>query len=113
MISIYELLQLIKNGTQPNKIKYCGRIYEWDNTFLTYITEKDNIMVCLGGTDNEINMFVNAFNKNVEVIPETEEKEIKKIDLGILNSQSEKNREFRRAINELIDEIENLKKEGK
>ena len=69
-ITIYELLGLIKDGKAPKKIKYCGRIYEWENTFLTYITPKNGFMVCLGGGDNEINMFVNAFNDNVEILDE-------------------------------------------
>ncbi len=38
-----------------------------------------------------------------------ENKKIEKIDLSVLNTQKDKNREFRRAINELIDEVENLK----
>ena len=36
-------------------------------------------------------------------------KEIEKIDLGVLNTQSEKNREFKRAINELIDIVKELR----
>lgn len=45
--------------------------------------------------------------EDVEIIEEN--KKIEKIDLSVLNTQKDKNREFRRAINELIDEVENLK----
>lgn len=49
---------------------------------------------------------VTRLNDEIEIT-----KEIKKIDLGVLNTQSEKNREFKRAINELIDIVKELKNE--
>lgn len=31
IITIYELLGLIKNNKAPKKIKFCGNIYEWED----------------------------------------------------------------------------------
>ena len=125
MTSMYELLRLIEKKIQPKKIKFCGRIYEWDETFLTYTTLKDGVHVCLGGVDGEINIFVNAFNENVEIIIE-EEKEIEKIKsngndfyseyvgLWIEKQDTEAYCEYlMNKINDLIEEINRLKKEGK
>ena len=70
-ISIYDLLKLIKNKKAPQKIKFCGNIYDFEDDW--YLTKKDNYKVCLGGIKEDCNILFNAFNKNVEIIPIPEE----------------------------------------
>lgn len=72
MISYYELARLIKEGKQPKIIKHLGRVYEFEDGL--YVTPKKSYKVALGGLENEINIFANIFNENIEVI-----EEIKKI----------------------------------
>ena len=76
-ISIYELLGLIKDGKAPKKIKYCGCIYEWEEDW--YLTKEKNCRVCLGGKSEDINQLYNAFNENVEILEEVEDKEYEDI----------------------------------
>lgn len=70
-ISMYDLLKLIKNKKAPEKIKFCGNIYDFEDDW--YVTKKDNYKVCLGGVREDHNVLINAFNKNVEIIPIPEE----------------------------------------
>ena len=120
-ITMYELLRLIKDGKAPKKIKVTGRIYEFDKDYDMYYTkEKDrSYSVALGGLEDEINLIANAFNENVEIIEEP--KKIEKIDeilmIDDLIPPYEEN-EYKawkniiiqqNKINELIDEINNLK----
>lgn len=70
-ISIYDLLKLIKNKKAPQKIKFCGNIYNFEDDW--YLTKKNNYKVCLGGLKEDCNVLFNAFNKNVEIIPIPEE----------------------------------------
>ena len=77
-ITIYELLGLIKDGKAPKKIKYCGCIYEWEEDW--YLTKEKNCKVCLGGKKEDINQLYNAFNDNVEIIEEVEDKEYEDIE---------------------------------
>lgn len=77
-ISIYKLLGLIKDGKAPKKIKYCGCIYEWEEDW--YLTKEKNCRVCLGGKKEDINQLYNAFNDNVEILEEVEDKEYEDIE---------------------------------
>lgn len=91
-ITIYELLGLIKDGKAPKKIKYCGSIYEWEEDW--YLTKEKNCKVCLGGKKEDINQLYNAFNDNVEILEEVEDKkykDIKELDgsIGYINWNSE------------------------
>lgn len=74
-ITMYELLGLVKDGKAPKKIKFCGRIYEWEDDW--YLTKEKNYKVHLGGKKEDHNILVNAFNENVEIIEEP--KKIEKI----------------------------------
>lgn len=40
MITYLELLQMIANGTQPQKILVCKREYEWDEGCMSYRRQK-------------------------------------------------------------------------
>ena len=121
-ITMYELLGLIKNGKAPKKIKVTGRIYEFDKDYDMYYTkEKDrSYSVALGGLEDEINLIANAFNENVEIIEE--DKKIEKLDIkqekNIKNNWkwecngyniSTPQKIMADKLNELIDEINNLK----
>ena len=117
-ITMYELLALIKDGKAPKKIKFCGNIYEWKDDW--YLTKEKNYKVCLGGKKEDHNILITAFNEDVEVIEEP--KKIEKISWrekeslageftanekqDILARRTEK---LKSSLNELIDEINNLK----
>ena len=121
-ITIYDLLGLVKDGKAPKKIKVTGRIYEFDKDYDMYYTKKKDrsYSVALGGLEDEINLIANAFNENVEIIEE--DKKIEKISWSekeslagnlvaskkqeILARRTEK---LKSSLNELIDEINNLK----
>ncbi|MCI9585243.1 MAG: hypothetical protein HFH45_01235 [Bacilli bacterium] len=73
MISYYELLTLIKEGKQPDKVKYNGYIYYYDDVqFISYIKE-----VTLLEQFADYGMF----DKNIEIIEE-KPKEIEKIEIN-------------------------------
>ncbi len=116
-ITMYELLGLIKDGKAPKKIKVTGRIYEFDKDYDMYYTKKKDrsYSVALGGLEDEINLIANAFNENVEIIEEP--KKIEKIPLPSFDEFKRMSAEERYVItakeydllDELIDEINNLK----
>lgn len=113
-ITMYELLRLVKNDKAPKKIKYEYSIYE--------LTSERNDYYC----KNEMRWFTNeinslgVLNEEVEIIEEP--KEIEKIlwrekeslagnftaseKQEILARRTEK---LKSSLNELIDEINNLK----
>lgn len=105
-ITMYELLGLVKDGKEPKKIKYEYSIYE--------LTPERNDYYC----KNEMRWFTNEINSlgvlsdYVEIIEEP-----KKIEKLELESGKIDDKEFlakyithnRYKINELIDEINNLK----
>ena len=117
-IDIYTLLGLVKDGKAPKKINFCGNIYEWEDDW--YLTKEKNYKVCLGGKKEDHNILINAFNEDVEIIEEP--KKIEKISwrekeslAGELTANEKQNILARRteklksSLNELIDEINNLK----
>jgi hypothetical protein len=107
-ITIYELLGLIKDGKAPNKIKYCGCIYEWEKDW--YLTKEKNCKVCLGGKKEDINQLYNAFNDSVEIIEEVEDKEYEDIQ-KIKNKRFTRNqKQIASKINELIDVVNEIRK---
>ena len=112
-ITMYELLGLIKDGKAPKKINFCGNIYEWEDDW--YLTKEKNYKVCLGGKKEDHNILITAFNDDVEIMEEP--KKIEKITvrektLGFPNGEwtaRNMDKAFAIKINELIDEINNLK----
>ena len=79
------------------------------------------IKECTSSQDEYENFISTSETKRLlKILEEVEDKEyeyIEEIDLGILNSQSDKNREFKKAINALIRNqkyiLEQLNKEDK
>ena len=110
-MKVIELLNKIAKGEEvPKKIKYNKKIYEYEDGAYDYGYYKQNdgtINFLLTDVFNSDDNILSILNEELKIIEE--EKEIEKIDLGVLNTQSEKNREFKRAINELIDIVKELK----
>ena len=107
-IKIIDLLNKIANGEElPKKIKFLNSIWEYckDGSTQDYIND---YYTCLMGfvAINKVDL-----NDEAEIIEEP--KKIEKIDFGTLNTQKEKNRAMKDTINELIDEINKLKKKTK
>lgn len=106
-ITIYKLIGLIKDGKAPTKIKYKNNIFYFDKHCYIY----ENKM------DTGIAMWdFSCLNDEVELIEEP--KKIGKIEMctsGIMGFDGVENitSELKNKINELIDEINNLKKEYK
>ena len=126
-ITIYELLGLIKDGKAPSKIKYENSIYELSPEDDDYFSEDK-----MGWFTHELNC-LRILNDEVEIIEE--DKKIEKLDVALLgqcdnwlrcptNKVTKQDVElnpyiidnirentlyFQRKINELIDEINNLK----
>lgn len=107
-ITIYELLGLVKDGKAPEKIKTDTGIFK--------LEIKDD-QLCYRCNDSGILTFDyyienNKLNDEVEIIEEP--KKIEKIEMctgGIMSFYSVENitTELKNKINELIDEINNLK----
>lgn len=108
-ITIYELLGLVKDNKAPKKIKYKGQEYTFfkDDETTDYIFKIDNRINDWLSTSIGNRYISDMFTNTVEIIEES--KKIKKIDFRTLNTQKEKNRVMKDTINELIDEINNLK----
>lgn len=107
-ITIYELLGLVKDGKAPKKIKYEDEI--WECSKEEYYSCKDG-SILLG--DLFFNYKIQTFiNDEVEIIEEPKKIEKLELESGKIDDQ-----EFiakyithnRYKINELIDEINNLK----
>ena len=99
-IKIIDLLNKIANGEESINVetKYDSDDWEKDDFLLSLYKEFEH------KNNYEIVEFLNDY---VEIIEEP--KKIEKIDFGTLNTQKEKNRAMKDAINKLIDEINNLK----
>lgn len=107
-ITIYELLGLVKDGKAPKKIKYDGTIYEY--------SENNDFYYC-GGLSlyREFAPNGNCLDKEVEIIEEP--KKIEKLNLpgfeelknmSVAERYEVTAKEYD-VLNELIDEINNLK----
>lgn len=75
MISYYELLGLIKDGKQPDKVKYDDNIYIWN---------EDNYLFDLHKYITDSLGEVDMFDKNIEIIEE-KPKKIGKLNIEIEN----------------------------
>lgn len=101
MISYYDLLGMIKEGNIPKKVKHKNRIYKWTEN--SYYYNDDNFDALLDMFDDK-----DMFENNIEIIEEykyiekidTESKDCTMFELEIIHK-----------INELIDEINKIRKE--
>lgn len=114
-IKIIDLLNLVYEDKLKErtliKVNYDDKLCE----YWRYINNKFVIFYDKGKTETtgyiEILSYLREKNITVEIIEE--EKEIEKITLQFSETQKEKNRLFKDKINELVDEINKLKKEKK
>lgn len=102
-ITIYELLGLAKDGKAPQKIKYEYSIYELTPEMNDYYCKNE-----MRWFTNEINS-LGVLNDYVEIIEEP--KKIEKLPKNITDNAcaTRDQRTIANKINELIDEINNLK----
>ncbi len=112
-ITIYELLGLVKDGKAPKKIKFRNEIYEYENhikdNFIDYVgVEKEtNEMFYLSSYIGN-NYISDIFTGEVEIIKESKKIEKCKNYEDFLNID-DYIEHLKNKINELIDEINNLK----
>ena len=107
-ITMYELYGKIYDENPPKHIKVYGEDWYW-NDYDGYVT-KESLKTTPDAQIYLMDRYRTFMNldKEVEIIDD-EEKKIKKIDFRTLNTQKEKNRAMKDTINELIDEINNLR----
>ena len=109
-MKVIDLLNKIVNDEEvPKKIKYEGGIWEYDSSVQDYMNEYGNeyLFANMFGMKTE-----RALNNTIEIIEEP--KKIEKIEMctgGIMSFDSVENitTELKNKINELINEINNLK----
>lgn len=104
MISYYELLTLIKERKQPDKVKYKGEVYSWNGEYY----KSDDYGEYLSA------MFeIHMFNKNIEII-EDKPKKIEALPIKLdgftdsyydtaLMALVENFEEMRKAVNYLLE----------
>ena len=128
-ITIYELLGLIKDGKAPKKIKFRNEIYEYKNNiedgFIDYagIEKETNERFYLSSYIGN-NYISDIFTDEVEIIEEPKKIEKLKIEQDTQNSNyyikneygtkcglTKHSKMIAEKVNELIDEINNLKEE--
>lgn len=109
-ITIYELIGLVKDGKAPKKIKYKGQEYTFnkDNEVTDYSFKDDNEIYGWLSTSIGNEYISDMFTNTVEIIEEP--KKIGKCknyeDFLEIDDYIE---HLKNKINELIDEINNLK----
>lgn len=119
-ITIYELLGLVKDGKAPKKIKFRNEIYEYENhikdSFIDYVgIEKETNEVFYLSSYIGNNYISDIFTSEVEIIEEPEKIEkitVREKTVGFPNGEwtaRNMDKAFAIKINELINEINNLK----
>ena len=114
-VSYYELLGMIKENKQPKKLVYNDNVYTWDSENFA-----KNNGYCITDKMKEIEMF----NKDITILEPMgiieEDKEIEELHdyAGKYNDDvvyvwENNERILKDKINELIREVNKLKKEGK
>ena len=117
-ITIYELLGLIKDGKAPQKIKYVNSIYELSPEDDDYYSEDEmrwftNELSCLRILNDEVEIIEDPKKINKIIIDYNSINIDKAFETGTTTFFREKDIEIFQClsskINELIDEINNLK----
>lgn len=71
MISYFELLEMVKNETQPKKVKFGKFVYFWDEDYKEYDFEDEGENCCTLIEDiieENVTEGRMIFNKNIEII---------------------------------------------
>lgn len=105
-ITIYELLGLVKDGKAPKKIKYDDKIWDYRNDSQDYSCFNENDLIGRLFYSLPINEFINNYVEIIEKPKKIGKCKDYEIFLGI-DDYIEYIKT--RAINELMDEINNLK----
>ena len=109
-IKIIDLFNKIANNEKvPNHIISNNVIFHYDDNVQDYENDFEYLFRDSFSNFGRSEDFLNIEVEEVEIIEE--EKEIEKITLQFSETQKEKNRLFKDKINELVDEINKLKKE--
>lgn len=118
-LTLYELLGLIKDNKAPKKIRCFGHDYEFSivDGDIDYIAiDKETGVDCYLSDVIGDNYLGFIFSTTVEIIEE--EKEIEELDLGEARPNGEyiisiNDKKMQDKLNELVREVNKLKKEGK
>lgn len=111
-IKIIDLFNKIANNEKvPNHIISNNVVFHYDDNVQDYENDFEYLFRDSFSNFGRSDEFLNIEVEEVEIIEE--EKEIEKITLQFSETQKEKNRLFKDKINELVDEINKLKKEQK
>ena len=109
-IKIIDLFNKIANNEKvPNHIISNNVVFHYDDDVQDYENDSEYLFRDSFSNFDRSDDFLNIEVEEVEIIEE--EKEIEKITLQFSETQKEKNRLFKDKINELVDEINKLKKE--
>ena len=109
-IKIIDLFNKIANNEKvPNHIISNNVVFHYDDNVQDYENDFEYLFRDSFSNFGRSDEFLNIEVEEVEIIEE--EKEIEKITLQFSETQKEKNRLFKDKINELVDEINKLKKE--
>lgn len=109
-IKIIDLFNKIANNEKvPNHIISNNVVFHYDDDVQDYENDFEYLFRDSFSNFGRSDEFLNIEVEEVEIIEE--EKEIEKITLQFSETQKEKNRLFKDKINELVDEINKLKKE--
>ena len=113
IITMYELLGLVKDGKAPKKVKYDYHYYIYDENYDTYYQEMS------GG--NQLRIIVSELNAEVEILEE-EKKIPEKFKVHSFGDKDENgcfvsspfptDEEFMNKINDIIDYLDYLKSKG-
>lgn len=109
-IKIIDLFNKIANNEKvPKHIILNNVVFHYDDNVQDYENDFEYLFRDSFSNFGRSEDFLNIEVEEVEIIEE--EKEIEKITLQFSETQKEKNRLFKDKINELVDEINKLKKE--
>ena len=110
IITLYELLGLIKDFKSPNRIKYDYEIWEYDIQENDYIKEKGNCLLFRDYFPNNLN-FLDCLKDKIEILQE-DKPIIEKIEINKYKFHNDnhgkllKNQEkLENKLNEIIDYI--------
>ena len=111
-IKIIDLFNKIANNEKvPKHIILNNVVFHYDDNVQDYENDFEYLFRDSFSNFGRSEDFLNIEVEEVEIIEE--EKEIEKITLQFSETQKEKNRLFKDKINELVDEVNKLKKEQK
>ena len=109
-IKIIDLFNKIADNEEvPNHIISNNVVFHYDDNVQDYENDFEYLFRDSFSNFGRSDEFLNIEVEEVEIIEE--EKEIEKITLQFSETQKEKNRLFKDKINELVDEINKLKRE--